>query len=222
VQMRLPCVAIAFLMASPVLAEDPEVTAIMLANPDPFSDLDMLAVLERYGSGGSGIDLVLGSIPLVLSTEDLVSDISSIDGATDIISDPNGFGFTIGLSGDFLFEFDEYALTVDARETLSEVIALYNEYDGTEVSIEGHTDSKGSDTYNQTLSEQRADVVYQWFLDNGIDNEMITARGFGETRPIADNEVNDLDNPAGRALNRRVDIHITTLKRVNFVPLAEN
>lgn len=222
--MRPLCgLALSFLMTSQALAERDSVSAILAENPDPFSGLDMKEVLAHYGPGGSGIDLVLGGIPLVLNSSGLLSDASAIDGATGILSDPSGFGFTVGLSGDYLFAFDDFALTENARSALSDVIALYNEYDGTEIVIEGHTDSKGSDAYNQTLSEQRAESVFQWFVENGIEAELIATEGFGESRPIAENELsNGEDNPEGRALNRRVDIRITTTKRVNSVPLHEN
>ncbi len=209
-------------ITSQAFAETAEVSALLAENPDPFADLDMVEVLAAYGPDGSGVALVLGGIALALSASDLVSDVSDIGGATGIVSDPSGFGFTIGLSGDYLFAFDEFALTDDARDALSKVLALYEEYEGTEVVIEGHTDAKGSEAYNQTLSEQRADVVYQWFVENGVDNNLITAQGFGETQPIAENEIGGQDNPEGRALNRRVDIRITTAKRVNSVLLDRN
>lgn len=213
---------LSFVMTSQVFAETAEVSALLAENPDPFADLDMVDVLAAYGPDGSGVALILGGIPLALSATDLVSDVSDIGGATGIISDPSGFGFTIGLSGDYLFAFDEFALTDDARDVLSKVMALYDEYEGTDIVIEGHTDAKGSDDYNQTLSEQRADVVYQWFVENGVDDNLITAQGFGETQPIAENEIDGQDNPEGRALNRRLDIRMTTAKRVNSVLLDGN
>ena len=204
---------------TPAFAEDTEISDILIQNPDPFLDLNMGEIIAAYEPNGSGIGLVLGGTPLVRSSADLRSDATTIDGSTGIISDPNGFGFTIGLAGDYLFGFDESALTEEAREALSEVLVLYNEYEGTAIAIAGHTDSKGSDTYNQTLSERRATVVSQWFADNGIDESLITAQGFGEAQPVAENELDGRDNPEGRSQNRRVEIHITTIEKVNFVPL---
>ena len=220
-------VAVGLGIASQALhAENHTVAAIIANNPDPFAAVDVAAILAAYGSSGSGIeigensvDLDFGGIPLQLAANDIVGDASAIGGATGIISDPSGFGFTIGLSGDYLFAFDEFALTDDARTALFQVLELYKEYDGTDISVEGHTDSKGSDEYNQRLSEQRAGVVFDWFVANGIDAALLTASGFGEGDPVAPNEVNGEDNPDGRALNRRVDIRVTTLMRVNSVPL---
>lgn len=202
------------------------VAQILSENPDPFAQTDMAEVLAAYGPDGSGIDvslggisLQLGGIPLQIASDALVSDVTSIDGATGIFSDPSGFGFTVGLSGDYLFAFDKFDLTPDARAALVEVLALYEEYDGTMIEIDGHTDAKGSDDYNQRLSEQRAEAVANWFLETGISADLIVATGFGKTKPVAENTLDGQDNPDGRALNRRVDIRVTTQKRVNFVPL---
>jgi outer membrane protein OmpA-like peptidoglycan-associated protein len=73
----------------------------------------------------------------------------------------------------------------------------------TAVSVQGYTDSKGSDAYNQRLSEQRARAVVAWLVAQGIDKRRLRAQGFGEERPI---DTNDTDE--GRANNRRVEFHI--------------
>ncbi len=212
--------------AHPLLADGVDIEAILAENPDPFADVDMAAVLAGYGPEGSGIALkrggvalVPGAVSLARKASALSGDPSAIDGAASLLSDPSGFGFTIGLSGDYLFAFDEFTLSEEAQTALAQVLDLYHEYEGTEIAIEGHTDSKGSDAYNQTLSENRARAVYEWFLARGMDGSLMTTAGFGETRPVAANEINGQDNPEGRALNRRVDIRITTRKKVNFVPL---
>ena len=200
-----------------------DVATILAENPDPFVDVDMAAVLANYGSEGSGVPFHdIRSVALQLTKQRLVSDAQPLRGASAIVSDPTGFGFTIGLSGDYLFEFDQFMLTPSAQEALLDVLALYDEYGGTLVEISGHTDSKGSDNYNQDLSEKRAAAVSTWFTENGVDPDMITALGYGETRPVANNEIDGADNPQGRSLNRRVDIKVVTERRVNSLPTTDS
>jgi len=200
-----------------------DVATILAENPGPFVDVDMAAVLANYGSEGSGVPFHdIRSVALQLTKQRLVSDAQPLRGASAIVSDPTGFGFTIGLSGDYLFEFDQFVLTPSAQEALLDVLALYDEYGGTLVEISGHTDSKGSDNYNQDLSEKRAAAVSTWFTENGVDPDMITALGYGETRPVANNEIDGADNPQGRSLNRRVDIKVVTERRVNSLPTTDS
>jgi|GEM_PF-6020122 len=206
---------------TPVVASDaPSVEQILLENPDPFADYDMQAIVQNYGADGSGIGLIKGGIGLQIERKTLVSDVRTIGGATGLISDPTGFGFQIALSGDYLFAFDKSDLNEKALSSLDEVLALYQEYEGTSIEVSGHTDAKGSDDYNQTLSEQRAGSVASWFTEKSIDGTLITAIGFGESKPVAENTIDGKDNPEGRAKNRRVDISIKTKKRVNSVQLA--
>lgn len=195
---------------------------ILSENPDPFIAIDAIEILSRYGENGSSIKLQLGGIPLKLTQNLLISDVKNINGATRINGDPSGFGFTIGLSGDYLFEFDKFLLTAAAEEALRKVMTLYQDYEGKSIKIEGHTDSKGSNEYNQSLSEKRAASVYNWFLKNGLQKEVISFTGFGETKPVSENIKNGKDHPYGRALNRRVDILVTTNKKVNSLPTVSN
>ena len=206
----------------------PEATidpALLTELETSLAAVDDSAVMARYGEKGSGIDLQLGgsalsnySVALAVSKRNLVSNVSSVSGATSIKGDPSGFGFTIALSGDYLFEFDKDALTPKAKEALESVLALYQEYDGTHIQIAGHTDSKGSDDYNLDLSKRRAQSVKTWFVAQGIANDLMTTQGYGETQPVAANSQNGQDYPAGRALNRRVDIAVKTKKKVNHLP----
>ena len=77
------------------------------------------------------------------------------------------------------------------------------------VQIEGHTDAKGDDGYNQRLSERRAESVRLWFIRNALHNVQFSSRGFGETRPVAPNtKEGGADDPEGRQKNRRVEIVI--------------
>ena len=119
---------------------------------------------------------------------------------------------TIELAADILFDFDESTLKPSAIPSLNDVIEKINDSSSTLIQIEGHTDSKGTNTYNQTLSQRRAISVRDWIVNNGNFNPQIfTIKGYGETKPIEPNQTEDGDdNPSGRQRNRRVEITIKT------------
>ena len=91
----------------------------------------------------------------------------------------------------------------ESARVLSKLALAARQCDGFKITIAGHTDSVGSAALNQSLSEARARAVVAWLVENGADTEQMTARGFGETKPIANNQT-----PAGRARNRRIDFSI--------------
>ena len=102
---------------------------------------------------------------------------------------------------DVLFRSGSYELLPGARERLAKVSGIVLAYPSLHLSVEGHTDSVGSDDYNQQLSEHRAQSVRDYFVQQGIQSATIEARGFGKTEPIATN-----DTPEGRQQNRRVEL----------------
>jgi outer membrane protein OmpA-like peptidoglycan-associated protein len=118
----------------------------------------------------------------------------------------------IELSADVLFDFDSSALRPEASATLGKVATVVRDYGKAPVVIDGHTDAKGSDSYNQTLSERRADSVKKWLVDpGGVEAARISTKGWGKTKPVAPNaKSNGTDDPEGRQKNRRVEI---TVKR---------
>jgi outer membrane protein OmpA-like peptidoglycan-associated protein len=91
-------------------------------------------------------------------------------------------------------------------DTLKSVAKVVQEYKDTLVTIDGHTDSTGSESYNQLLSERRAASVAEVLLSQGVAFERVAARGYGELRPIADNS-----SATGRASNRRVEISLEAI-----------
>jgi outer membrane protein OmpA-like peptidoglycan-associated protein len=105
-----------------------------------------------------------------------------------------------------LFEFNKSTLTRGAKDTLGVAVRYLKDHDDVRVEIQGHTDSKGSDDYNMKLGTRRAESVKAYLGAQGIKTDRISTRSFGESQPVADNELNGKDNPAGRALNRRVVI----------------
>jgi outer membrane protein OmpA-like peptidoglycan-associated protein len=118
----------------------------------------------------------------------------------------------IALSADVLFDFDKHDLKPVAVPTLTKVVEVLNAHADTAVVIEGHTDGKGSDAYNQALSERRAASVRDWLVKNGGQPKArFTAKGFGKARPVAPNTKADgSDDPQGREKNRRVEIVVRT------------
>ena len=104
---------------------------------------------------------------------------------------------------DVLFGFDSYNLTQEAVRTVTEIAEVIRETTGRPFSIEGHTDSFGTVTYNRWLSEQRAQSVAKELATNGVNQNKMTISGYGEGSPIATN-----NNESGRARNRRVEVII--------------
>lgn len=111
---------------------------------------------------------------------------------------------------DILFEFDKASLTPDGRVKIRNIAEVLNsQARGRQVAVEGHTDSIGSEAYNQRLSERRAEAVAIGLESAGVSNRRIATRGLGERYPVAPNRHRDgTDNPAGRAKNRRVEVVI--------------
>jgi outer membrane protein OmpA-like peptidoglycan-associated protein len=99
------------------------------------------------------------------------------------------------------FDFDKATLRPSGKEKLDEALKTLNQYPDMKISVEGHTDSVGSDAYNQRLSERRAATVVSYLESKGIASSRLTSRGFGESKPIADNKTAE-----GRAENRRVEL----------------
>jgi outer membrane protein OmpA-like peptidoglycan-associated protein len=116
----------------------------------------------------------------------------------------------IELAADILFDFDKAEILPKAKETLKQVAKVIQEKAKGVVSIEGHTDAKGSDAYNQKLSERRATAVKDWLVkQEGLRKIQFTTRGFGAKKPVAPNTKPDgSDDPEGRQKNRRVEIII--------------
>lgn len=107
------------------------------------------------------------------------------------------------------FDFDKYSLRPESFVELDRVVKFLNDYPNVEIEMSAHTDSKGSDDYNMTLSANRAKSVMEYILSKGIAATRIISKGYGETKPVAGNTNADgTDNPEGRQLNRRVEFTI--------------
>lgn len=105
------------------------------------------------------------------------------------------------------FETDKAKILPDSYPLLNDIAKVLKANESIHIRIEGHTDSRGSEQYNLKLSKMRAQSVHDYLVDKGIAPDRLEAKGYGESRPIADNATK-----SGRTKNRRVEIHITERK----------
>lgn len=120
------------------------------------------------------------------------------------------------------FEFDKAVIKPSSYPILDEIVATIQSRPEIEsVRIEGHTDSKGSDEYNLNLSDRRAEAVRQYLVGKGVPASKLSSVGKGEREPIAPNDINGKDNPAGRAENRRVEFHLAVRPGANVKIIKE-
>jgi outer membrane protein OmpA-like peptidoglycan-associated protein len=115
----------------------------------------------------------------------------------------NARGLIVNMS-DVLFDTGQSTLRSGAREKLAKISGIVLAHPGLKLEVEGHTDSVGTDDYNQILSEKRAASVRDFLVQQGVNSSTITARGFGKSQPIASN-----DNATGRQQNRRVEMVVS-------------
>lgn len=175
--------------AAAVVAVGPVVSAPVAAagapTPDDFTNPDQSLLQD------SVVDLDPGIVDLDENVEEAETTESS--GGESVIT----------LATDILFAFDSAELSSEAEERIAEIADELPS--GAEVTVAGHTDAKGEDAYNQTLSEERADAVAE-VLAAAAGELQIEAEGFGESEPVASNGTASDDDPEGRAENRRVEI----------------
>ncbi len=113
----------------------------------------------------------------------------------------SGDNIILNMPGNITFEVDKANVKPDFVEVLHSVTLVLKEYKSTMIEVAGHTDSTGSDSYNQLLSQQRAQGVTNVLIGDGVESIRIDTVGYGETRPIASN-----GTPQGRQQNRRVEL----------------
>ncbi|MBD8634708.1 OmpA family protein [Stenotrophomonas sp. CFBP 13725] len=116
-------------------------------------------------------------------------------------------GYVITLNDRVLFDFDKSNIRPDAASLLDTLAGALKDVKSTGMQVRGHTDSKGADADNQQLSERRAASVVAALRERGTAQQA-DAKGYGETEPVAPNEIEGKDNPGGRQLNRRVEIFV--------------
>lgn len=188
--------------------------------PSPSPDPGLMAEiaeqqqadLERLGSvtvtdqmlADASFDLLPDGATWDLLADDAMWDLRRDDSTTPLETVvEEGEETTVRLTSDLLFRFGEHRVTKSADAAVRELLDDIPQ--GAQVAVDGHTDSIGDDASNQTLSERRADAVADILRDARPDLRL-TVTGHGEQQPIAENEVEGKDNPAGRAKNRRVEV----------------
>ena len=112
-------------------------------------------------------------------------------------------GLIVNMS-DVLFDTAQFTLRPGAREKLSRIAGIVMAHPGLKLEVEGHTDSVGDDASNQVLSERRAESVRKYLVQSSVPADTITAKGLGESTPVADNMTAD-----GRRANRRVELVVS-------------
>jgi outer membrane protein OmpA-like peptidoglycan-associated protein len=114
-----------------------------------------------------------------------------------------GEGIQVTFESGLLYDFDSDVVRPEAKTNLRELALSLEKYPGSDLLILGHTDSQGSDEYNQGLSERRANAAASYLRSEGVSGSRIATRGLGETEPVESN-----DSDAGRQANRRVEVSI--------------
>ena len=109
----------------------------------------------------------------------------------------------VTMRNEVLFDFNSAGLRSASRDELREMAEVFNQYDDTTIVVAGHTDSVGSSSYNQSLSNRRASAVSNYLEDLGVRGSRLDAVGYGESRPKSDN-----DSSSGRQRNRRVELYV--------------
>ena len=179
--------------------------------PGPDDPLPAGAHGDVFTLKGEVLDLKPQILEIKGVASGVKAQVGDVQGALkDLGAKVTGREIKINLSADVLFDFDKWDLRPEAGPALEKVLAVLQGYPKAAVVIEGHTDGKGNDQYNQRLSERRAESVRTWLAQHG-SGAAITTRGWGKARPVAPNtKPNGTDDPEGRQKNRRVEITVRT------------
>jgi len=147
------------------------------------------------GLAGAGIGYYMDQQEQALRQAMATSEAASIARQGETIA--------VTFKSDLLFDFNSAVLKPGAYSEIDRMARILVQYPNTRIRIEGHTDNIGSESYNLKLSQQRAEAVKNILISKGVSPSRITVIGYGESRPRAGN-----DTPAGRQLNRRVEVYI--------------
>ncbi|BBD98675.1 glycine zipper 2TM domain-containing protein [Sphingobium amiense] len=151
---------------------------------------------------GAGIGAVAGAgIGAYMDAQERKLREQTAGTGVDVIRD--GDNLLLRMPSGITFAYDRADVQPQFQPTLNDVASVLAQYPKTYIDVYGHTDSDGTDAYNQTLSERRAQAVADYLVRQGVQSARIATRGFGESQPIASNATEE-----GKAANRRVEIKI--------------
>jgi OmpA-OmpF porin, OOP family len=174
--------------------------------PDKKSSQSFEAGLGKYSQEISrkGWYVMIASASGYMNSTDSILVSSDEDAilSKDFYLQPIEVGLTVRLKNIY-FDFDKTTLKSESFVELNKVVDFLKQNETVEIEISGHTDSKGAEIYNETLSQGRSQSVVDYLASQGIENGRLTARGYGEVKPIDTN-----DTEAGRANNRRVEFTV--------------
>ena len=151
---------------------------------------------------GAGIGAVAGAgIGAYMDAQERKLREQTAGTGVDVIRD--GDNLLLRMPSGITFAYNKADVQPQFQPTLNEVASVLAQYPKTYIDVLGHTDSDGSDAYNQTLSERRAQSVADYLVGKGVQSARLATRGYGESQPIASNATEE-----GKAANRRVEIKI--------------
>ena len=197
--MRLPAGIAAMMMAF----------AAGAADQPKYSDPDDPAV-HAAARAALGASKILDIERRILDIEGVTRGIDSV--LKDLGAKVTDREIRIEIEADVLFDFDKASLRPEAVPSLEKVAEVLRSRSGSPVTIDGHTDGKGTDAYNLPLSEKRAMAVRDWLVKSGAATPAkVTTKGWGKSKPVVPNTRPDgSDDPEGRKKNRRVEITVRT------------
>ncbi|MFQ3574843.1 MAG: OmpA family protein [Cytophagales bacterium] len=162
------------------------------------------SIVKQFNQDSINIELVkIPETPKKDTIQQIAANIKKLDEKSDA-----NVGEKLVLENMY-FDYNKDVYKKESLPSLNLLLNFLNKFPKAKIEISGHTDNRGSDEYNQDLSQRRCETIRAWLIYKGIDEKRLTAVGYGETQAIAPNENADgSDNPEGRALNRRVEIKI--------------
>ena len=191
---------------------------------DPYTGESKTSNASKYGIGAALVCGLIGSSKSGKRARNAAAGCGAIGASVGLYMDTQenelrkqlvGTGIQIRREGDNIylvmpdkitFDLDRSDLKSEFTAALDSIVLVLNQYPDTRLNIVGHTDSRGTDSYNMTLSNKRANSVALYLVSNNVNSNRVSSMGAGEGSPVASN-----DTEQGRTLNRRVELSVSPL-----------